>query len=96
MSEENQWYTNKELFEQLNGMRGEFNNLRVEMKETRSLMKQYNGLREEIGIVKEKVEHMEAEKKGRSSVGSGIRNWGGWIISFITLIILLAKFYGGA
>lgn len=92
MPEQHEWYTNKDLFELFGSMQQDFHALRSEMRETRSLMKQYNGLREEIGIVKEKVEQMEAEKQGRLSVGEAVRNWGGWIFALITLIVLLIKF----
>lgn len=95
MPERNEWYNNKQLFEQIIAMQEEFHGLRGEMRETRMLMKQYNGLREEIGIVKEKVEQMEFEQQGRNSVGAAIRNWGGWIFALITLIVLLIKFGGG-
>lgn len=91
-----QWYTNKDLFELISAVQSEFNGLRSEMRETRHLMKQYNGLREEIGIVKgridgvdQKLVEIEAESKGRSSVGKAIREWGGWVIAVITFILLL-------
>ncbi|WP_029265671.1 hypothetical protein [Virgibacillus alimentarius] len=84
-----QWYSNKELFEQLNAMQGDFRDLRAEMKETRNIIKKYNGLREELGAVKEQVNEMKAMTQGKQSVGESIRNWGGWIFALITLIILL-------
>ncbi|QGH34622.1 hypothetical protein GI584_11520 [Gracilibacillus salitolerans] len=55
---DNQWYTNKDLFELINNMSSDFHDLRSEMKETRNIIKKYNGLREELGIVKDKVEKM--------------------------------------
>lgn len=84
MSGQEQWYSNKELFEQIN-------DLRFEMKETRDLIKQYNGLREEIGKVKAKVNEMEAKSKGKKSVGEAIRQWGGWLFALITLVTLVYK-----
>lgn len=80
--QENQWYNNKELFEQINS-------LRLEMQETRNVIKKYNGLREELGAIKEKINRMEARAQGRLSVGEAIRNWSGWLFAFITLISLL-------
>jgi len=80
--EREQWYTNKELFEQINA-------LRMEMQETRNVIRKYNGLREEIGIMKEKITKMEAMQQGKSKVGEAIRNWGGWLFAFITLVVLL-------
>ena len=86
-----QWYTNKELFEQLNAMQKDFHDLRSEMRETRNVIKKYNGLREEMGIVKEKLNRMEAKAQGRLSVGEAIRQWGGWLFALITLAVLLAN-----
>lgn len=83
MSEE-QWYSNKDLFEQIN-------ELRDEMRETRNLIKQYNGLREKVETVEDKVEKMEATSKGKNSVFEAIRNWGGWLFALITLLVLLSK-----
>lgn len=90
-----QWYTNKDLFEQINGIQTEFRDLRSEMRETRTMIRQYNGLREIVDDVKQhnieierKVDDIEARAEGRSSVGKAIREWGGWIIAIISLIIL--------
>lgn len=89
MSDQEQWYTNKDLFEQLNAMQNDFRDLRSEMKETRNVIKKYNGLREELGMMKEKLNRMEARAQGRMSVGEAVRNWGGWLFAFITLLVLL-------
>lgn len=74
-----EWYSNKELFEQILA-------LRSEMSETRTLIKQYNGLREIVDVVKDKVEDMEAHTKGRNSTLEAIRLWGGWVVAIIALI----------
>jgi len=78
MTEE--WYSNKELFEQIQA-------LRSEMLETRTLIKQYNGLREIVDEVKDKVEDIESHAKGRNSTLEAIRLWGGWLIALIALIL---------
>ena len=90
--DEKQWFTNKDLFLLIGEIQEDFHGLRSEMRETRTLMKQYNGLREEIGIVKDRVDAIEAKEQGRNSVGLAIRNWGGWIIGLITFVIMLIKF----
>ena len=61
-----EWYSNKELFEQINALRGE-------MQETRNLIKQYNGLREEyqglkleVDQVKELMVQIEAVSIGKT------------------------------
>ncbi|WP_337970134.1 hypothetical protein [Virgibacillus salexigens] len=91
MGEQGQWYTNKDLFEQINSVQGEFRDLRNEMKETRNVIKKYNGLREELGVVKEKVERIQAKTEGRKSVAEAIRLWGGWLFAFITLVVLIIQ-----
>ena len=89
MSEKEQWYSNKELFEQMLSMKEDIQSLRAEMRETREIIRRYNGLREELFKVKDEVEEMKAKTEGRNSVFEAIRNWGGWLFALITLIILL-------
>ncbi len=43
MSEQRPWYTNKDLFEQINSMRGDFRDLSNEMQKTRKLLKSITG-----------------------------------------------------
>jgi hypothetical protein len=88
MSDQEQWYSNKDLFEQIN-------NLRNEMLETRNLIKQYNGLREKVDVVENEITVMKAEAKGKNKVSDGIRNWGGWIIGLISFAILLLTTFEG-
>lgn len=96
MSDENQWYTNKELFERLGGLKDELLELRSEMKETRALIKNYNGLREEIArlktnneVLKEQVNTIVNREAEQKNVMESVRNWAGWIFGLITLIVLL-------
>jgi len=95
MSEEekSQWYSNKELFEQITGMKDEFNELRSEMRETRSLMKQYNGLRERIGQLEQKnddvskeLSDMKAKKSGKQAFIDGIGKYGGWLFGVAGIV----------
>lgn len=81
---ENQWYTNKDLFELI----GE---LQKDMLETRTTIKKYNGLYSKLAEVKNTVDDMQAQQKGRNSVGSAIRNWGGWIFGLASFLVLLSK-----
>ncbi len=87
---EEQWYTNKELFEMLNNMREEFKDLSAEMRETRAIIRKYNGLREEVGecrkeveSVKEQMDVLKAKADGRSSVWNDIRGWVGVFLAFL-------------
>ncbi|WP_077319133.1 hypothetical protein [Virgibacillus proomii] len=93
MIEREQWYTNKELWEQLNSLRADFKDFRHEMQETRNVIRKYNGLREELGVVKEKVERIEAKTEGKKTVLEAVRLWGGWLFAFLTLIILMIQHF---
>lgn len=84
--EKNQWYTNKDLFELITG-------LKSEMKDTRNMIRQYNGLREEVGEarkeidnVKGEVEALQAKAVGRSSFKDDFLKWGGWVIGVLGLV----------
>lgn len=86
-----EWYSNKELFEQIQALRGE-------MQETRNLIKQYNGLREEyhdlkgeMEVVQELMVKIEAESIGKNKVFEAIRNWGGWAVAIIALVLNFLK-----
>jgi len=95
-NENNQWYTNKELFERLGDLKDDVANLRVEMRETRTLIKSYNGLREKIermeeenDILKSQIQSIIDRDSARNSTVENLRNWGGWIFGFVTLLVLL-------
>lgn len=96
MSDENQWYTNKELFERLSGLRDEFNGLRSEMQETRLLIRNYNGLREELHSMHDDNEELRVQVQtilntsiAKRTTFNDLRSWGGWVFGLITLIILV-------
>lgn len=98
MSDENQWYTNKDLFERLNGLRDDFNNLRSEMQETRSLIRSYNGLREQIHSMDEENDNLRSlvqtiinKSEVKRTTFDDLRSWGGWLFGLITLLILVYK-----
>lgn len=80
-----QWYSNKELFEQILDMKNDMQRLSAELNRTTETIKKYNGLREELAEVKKTIAEMQAKEAERHSVGKSIRDWGGWIIAIITL-----------
>ena len=86
MSEEekDQWYTNKDLFEQIMG-------LQQDMKETRSVIKKYNGLYEKVNYLKVRIDKVESRRLSKMDFVNSIRQWGGWIFALITLIFLVIK-----
>lgn len=75
-----EWYSNKDLFEMVQG-------LTKDLQETRTVIKQYNGLRRDLGETIKKVAEIEDQMTGRNQVWDGIRNWGGWIIALLTLLL---------
>lgn len=82
-----QWYTNKELFEMLQG-------LKTDLQETRTLIKQYNGLRQRLDSCEEVLTDLVSQAKGRASVSNAIRAWGGWAVAVVSLLITLANTVG--
>ena len=74
-----EWYSNKDLFEMVQG-------LTKDLQETRTVIREYNGLRKDLGKTMKKVAEIEDRMTGRSQVWDGIRNWGGWIIALLTLL----------
>lgn len=90
------WYSNKELFERLGSLKDDFAELRSEMKETRALIKNYNGLREEIErireeneLIKDQVQIILAKNDEQKDLKQNFRDWGGWSIALITFCVLL-------
>ena len=86
MSGVEQWYTNKDLFEQIMS-------LRSELEKTRSMIKEYNGLREEVQSMEKRFIEHEAKNQGKSIVAKGIKEWGGWIVAILALIVNLLKLF---
>lgn len=80
MEKSKEWYSNKDLFEMLQG-------LTKDLQETRAVIRQYNGLRRDLGETMKKVAEIEDQMTGRNQVWDGIRNWGGWIIALLTLLL---------
>lgn len=58
---EKDWYSNKDLFEMIDGFKNDVSELRVELKETKTLIRDYNDLRKTLS---ENVIHVnQLEKK---------------------------------
>jgi len=82
-----EWYTNKELFEQMLAMKDDIQGLRAEMRETREIIRKYNGLRKKLDVVEDRIEQMEAKAEGKNAVLEAIRNWGGWLLAILSLLL---------
>ena len=99
------FYTNREIYEMLMMEKDERLRLTKELALTRESVKRYNSLREEIQTVREILEGHEqsikgiaenciaeqGRRKGAEGVGTLIKDWGGWVFAFITLIVLLLQ-----
>src|SRR5690606_41767934 len=97
-----QWYSNKELFEQILEMKEGLQKLSEEPNRTSETIKKHNGLREELGELKKGVAEIKrweieqcAKELERNSVGRAVRDWGGWIIALIMFILNLTKMLSG-
>lgn len=75
------WYNNKELFEMIQG-------LRDDLQETRTVVRKYNGIRKDLSEVMIRLTSIEQQRVGKNKIGQAIREWGGWIVAILTLIIL--------
>ena len=101
MNEGNQWYSNKELFEMLNG-------LKMELVETQSQMRKYNELRRTLNEVMEsqktlteivhqsvdKINDMEAARLSRRETFKDSKDIiltiiavAGWIVTLLGLFL---------
>ena len=78
------WYSNKEIFEMLQG-------LKEELRETRILVKQYNGLRKDLAETMKRVAAIEQQNIGKSQVGTSIREWTGWVIAILALVVSILR-----
>lgn len=87
---ENNWYSNKELFEMIDKFKEEVNGLTVEMKETKMLIRDYNGLRKNINDNNRKVG--ELERKIETLVDSR-KEYIGYIIAAISTLFLILNYF---
>lgn len=76
------WYSNKEIFEMVQGLRGE-------MQETRRVIHEYNQLRRDLTWAIENINRMQSEQEARSTTIMAIREWGGWIVAVAVLLLQL-------
>ncbi len=94
MTEKEQWYTNKELFEMVQGLKEDMQAMSQELKQTREIVARYNGLRQQIEECSRKILAIENRAAGQSAVGRAIREWGGWIFGLVSLGVTLYKLGG--
>jgi len=82
---QDQWYSNKQLFEMMQSLTTKMAELQLEMAQTTILIRDYNGLREKIN----RCEHELFESRGKEDGSKGA--WGyitggiGLTIAFIAM-----------
>ena len=86
---ENNWYSNKDLFEMLEGFKKEVTDLRLEMNETKTLIRDYNGLRANINEVNKKVNKVEERVNTQSN---SKKEYMGYIIAAISTLFLILNY----
>jgi hypothetical protein len=91
MTEKEQWYSNKDLFEMVQSLRGEMQSTRAELQETRIVVKQYNDLRKQLAGCQKDILEIRQQAAGGSKVWDGIRLWGGWIVAILAFFYTLYK-----
>jgi len=91
MGEKEQWYSNKDLFEMVQSLRGEMQSTRAELQETRIVVRQYNDLRKQLVGCQRDILEIRQQAAGRSKVWDGIRLWGGWIVALLAFVLNLIK-----
>lgn len=84
MSEKQEWYTNKELYEMMVELSKGLEHTNLELSKTQVMIREYNGLRARIE---------ECEKKQRESTGksAGNKDMWGYIVGALGLISLLVS-----
>lgn len=89
----NEWYTNRQLFEMIVSMQKQMHELITEMKMQNKLSIQlkdqisneYTNLHSRMKHVEEAISKAENRSQGKSSVAEGIRLWGAWLIAAAAL-----------
>lgn len=81
------WYSNKDLLEMVQSLRSEFAVLQTELRTTTEAVRRYNSLRERLDEQERKLaDHLMAQR-GQASFAKGIREWGGWGVAILGLIL---------
>ena len=88
---ENNWYSNKELFEMMEDLKEDMMDLRLEMKETKTLVRDYNGLRQNINNTKKKIGELERKVDTHTD---NRKEYIGYIIAAISILFLILNYIG--
>lgn len=91
MENKQNWYSNKELFEMMEGLKTDMVGLKLEMKETRTLIRDYNELRRDINDVSKRI--MVIEKKLDTHTDNR-KEYIGYIVAAISILFLILNYLG--
>lgn len=84
MSEKEQWYSNKELYEMLR-------DLKDETQTMIRVAKEYNDLRKTLNDCIRRITTIEERALGRYSAEKAVREWGGWIVALLAFAYTIYK-----
>jgi hypothetical protein len=82
--QQEEWYTNKQLFEMMQDLGKEIGGLRTELRETTTKIRDYNGLRDDV---KKYCEDVQALKAGTVGKDEGSKDTRGNIYNIIAILI---------
>ncbi len=74
MQDDNNWYSNRDLYEMLNPMRSEINAVMQELKQTQEIIKRYNDLHNRVLTLEEREVTRDVTLKK-------VRDWSGWFLA---------------
>jgi len=83
-----QWYSNKDLFEMFSQLRKDIETLRREMDRTTTLIRDYNNLRQQVNELMRKVSSIQGATETRKDYTS-------WIIAGVAMFIAVLSYVGG-
>lgn len=86
MTENEQWYTNKQLFEKMQELTVTITELQMELTQTTTKIRDYNGLREKITTCERKLFEMQGKAKGGKDVWGYVVGVAGIAIAVISKI----------
>ncbi|HHW10832.1 MAG TPA: hypothetical protein GXX29_12745 [Firmicutes bacterium] len=87
VNEKEQWFSNKDLLVMMQSLQGELIELRAELRVIADAVRRYNGLRERLEETERKLDAHILTGAGQAGVARGIREWGGWVMALLALIL---------
>lgn len=84
---DNQWYSNKELFEMFTRVERALERTMLELKVTQDKMDRYNGLIEKLTACEQDIASLKTAKQARSDLLDKIRVYSSWILPFVVFAL---------